>query len=110
MLSGALGLGGSSIFNPILLELGLPPAVSSATSMYMVIYSTASSSFVYFLYDLLDVYYGLWLGALCTMSVMVGILILTNVLKKFNRQSPIVFILSLVLFISAVTVTVSGAF
>ena len=54
-ISGALGLGGGAIFNPVLLSMGVPPSVSSATSMYMIMYSTFSSSFVYILYGMLDI-------------------------------------------------------
>jgi uncharacterized membrane protein YfcA len=43
-ISGAFGLGGSSLFNPLLLSMGVPPAVSSATGMYMVIFSTTAST------------------------------------------------------------------
>ena len=42
-VSGALGLGGGSIFNPLLLSLGCPPKVASATGMYMMIFSTGAS-------------------------------------------------------------------
>ena len=42
-VSGALGLGGGSIFNPLLLGLGCPPKVASSTGMYMMIWSTGAS-------------------------------------------------------------------
>ena len=35
-VSGALGLGGGAIFNPLLLSMGVPPKVSSASGMYML--------------------------------------------------------------------------
>ena len=46
-VSGALGLGGGSIFNPLLLSMGCPPQVASATGMYMIIFSTGASSMTY---------------------------------------------------------------
>ena len=46
-MSGALGLGGGSIFNPLLLSMGVPPRVASATGMYMIIFSTGASSLIY---------------------------------------------------------------
>jgi uncharacterized membrane protein YfcA len=49
-VSGALGLGGGAIFNPLLLSMGVPPPVSSATGMYMIMFSTAGSSIIYMLY------------------------------------------------------------
>lgn len=38
-LVGAMGLGGGVVFNPILLNLGVPPTVVAATGMYLIMYS-----------------------------------------------------------------------
>ena len=54
-VSGALGLGGGAIFNPLLLSMGVPPSVASATGMYLILYSTSSSSISYIAQDLLNV-------------------------------------------------------
>lgn len=43
-VSGALGLGGGAIFNPVMLSMGVPPSVSSSTGMYMVLFSNLGSS------------------------------------------------------------------
>ena len=40
---GCLGIGGGMIFNPLLLELGMLPTVSSATGMYLVMFSSLST-------------------------------------------------------------------
>ncbi len=48
-VSGALGLGGGAIFNPVLLSMGIPPSVSSSTGMYLVMFTTLGSSITYFL-------------------------------------------------------------
>ena len=77
-ISGALGLGGGTIFNPILLNMGLPPSVASSTSMYLVFFSTASSSVLYFIYGLLDIYYAMWLGLWAIIGTVAGLIILNN--------------------------------
>ena len=46
-VSGALGLGGGAIFNPVMLSMGIPPAVSSSTGMYLVMFTTFGSSITY---------------------------------------------------------------
>ena len=46
-VSGALGLGGGAIFNPVLLSMGIPPGVSSSTGMYLVMFTTFGSSITY---------------------------------------------------------------
>ena len=51
LVAGALGLGGGSIYNPALLALGIPPKVSAASGLYLVIFSKIASVLVYFLND-----------------------------------------------------------
>mmetsp|Transcript_32873 Transcript_32873/g.23760 ORF Transcript_32873/g.23760 Transcript_32873/m.23760 type:complete len:89 (-) Transcript_32873:215-481(-) len=46
LAAGSFGVGPGLIFNPIMIAIGLHPAVASATGMYMVIYSTLSASIV----------------------------------------------------------------
>ena len=49
-LSSSLGLGGGVIFNPVLLLLGMPPYVVSATGLYMVTFAKIASTVVYVIY------------------------------------------------------------
>lgn len=53
-VSGAFGLGGGSVFNPLMIELGVPPTVSTSTGMYMIMFSTAASSVIYITYGALN--------------------------------------------------------
>jgi uncharacterized membrane protein YfcA len=48
-VAGALGLGGGVIFNPLLLSMGVPPIVSSATGMYLITFSKIAACLIYFL-------------------------------------------------------------
>ena len=105
-VSGALGLGGGAIFNPLLLSMGVPPAVASSTGMYMIMFSTAGSSITYAVFGTLNISYGLWIGGWCAVASIIGLYILNKVVKKFDRQSPIVFLLTFVLGLSALLVPV----
>ena len=84
-MSGALGLGGGSIFNPLLLSLGVPPKVASATGMYMIIFSTGASTAAYIISGMLDLTYGFWVGGFCVVGTIVGMLLLNNFVKKLGR-------------------------
>lgn len=53
-ISGALGLGGGSIFNPVLISMNMAPSASSATGKYMIMFSKLASVLVYFIYGLLN--------------------------------------------------------
>lgn len=84
-VSGALGLGGGAIFNPLLLSMGLPPKVASASGMYMIIFATGASTMTYILNGMLDVYYGVWVGSFCVIGTFFGMKLLDNLMKKFDR-------------------------
>lgn len=107
-VSGALGLGGGSIFNPLLLSMGCNPIVASATGMYMIIFSTGASTITYVFADMLDITYGLWIGSFCILGTMLGMFLLQKLMKKLRRQSPLVILLSFILGISAVAVPLFG--
>ena len=85
MVSGALGLGGGSIFNPIMIAMGVPPLVSTSTGMYMVMYSTAASTLMYLGYGTLQIVVGLWLSFWGSAGIMVGVSIVDSLIKKYNR-------------------------
>ena len=53
-VSGALGLGGGSIFTPLLLYMKVPASVAAATGMYMIMFSTIASCTLYVMYQILD--------------------------------------------------------
>lgn len=109
IVCGALGLGGGTIFNPILISMGVPPHTSSATGKYMIMYSKISSCVVYIIYGQLNIYQGLVLGAWKALGGVI-LLYFTNLLvKKLNRQSVIVLVLTFILGASGIIVPILGA-
>lgn len=108
-MSGALGLGGGAIFNPLLLSLGVQPSVASATGMYMILFSTSGSSVIYIIHKMLNLQFSMWLGFWCSSGSLVGLYILNKIIKRFDRQSPVVFALTIVLALSSLLVPIFGA-
>ena len=108
-MSGALGLGGGAIFNPVLLSMGIPPAVSSSTGMYLVMFTTFGSSITYTIQGTMNIEYAVWTGAWCVLGSFMGMKLLDVLMKKYNRQSPIVFLLTGILGLSALLIPVFGA-
>lgn len=105
-ISGALGLGGGSIFNPLMIAMGVPPSVSTSTGMYMILLSTFSSTVLYISYDKLNISYGLWLGFWTSLGILYGLKVIKALLSKYNRQSIIVFTLCGVMGASALMVPI----
>ena len=83
LVSGAFGLGGGSVFGPVLLYLGVAPKVVSATSMYMIMYSTVSSSLMYIIVGTLDIGYAFWISLWSVCGTIIGMKILDSIMKRF---------------------------
>lgn len=49
VMAGLLGIGGGLILGPLLLELGLHPMVSTATSNFLVLFTSSSTSIQFIL-------------------------------------------------------------
>ena len=84
-VAGALGLGGGVIFNPLLLSMGVPPKVSSATGMYLITFSKIATCVIYFIYGELKMDYGLWIAAWSTIGAILGLKGANWYMEKFGR-------------------------
>lgn len=105
-VSGAFGLGGGSIFNPLLIEMGLPASVSAATGMYMVMVSSVATSVMYATYGTLDYEYAAWLSLWTVLGLIYSLSKLSTYIKQTNRHSIIVFLMTAILGVSALLVPI----
>ena len=106
-VGGALGLGGGSIFNPLMISMGMPPSVATSTSSYMIMLSTGASCVMYTMYGTLDMNFAIWLSFWCAFGIILGIMLLDWLILRFNgRQSLLVFCLVGMLIFSALLVAV----
>jgi uncharacterized membrane protein YfcA len=107
-VAGALGLGGGSIYNPVLLAMGVPPKVSSATGLYLVSYSTFAASLIFILNDSLDIRYGLWISLWSVIGTLFGLCAANWYMKKSGRQSIIVWCLVIIFVLSTIAIPLFG--
>lgn len=84
-VSGALGIGGGSIYNPCLLAMGVHPKVSSATGMYLVMFSVINSCVVNWQQDNMNFEYGAWLGLLASAASICGLFFADLYIKRTGR-------------------------
>jgi uncharacterized membrane protein YfcA len=84
-VAGALGLGGGVIFNPLLLAMGVPPKVSSATGMYIITFSKIATCLIYLLYGLLMMDYALWIAFWSSIGAIIGLKGANWYMEKFGK-------------------------
>jgi len=66
----------------MLMAMGVPPKVSSSTGMYLIAFSTFSTSFLYLVFGNLVVDYGLWAAGWSCFGSIVGLHFANIYLKK----------------------------
>ena len=57
---------------------------------------------------MLKINYGLWVGAWCVVGTLVGMQLIERLMKKWDRQSPLVILLAFILGIRAFAVLYFG--
>ncbi|XP_016191285.2 sulfite exporter TauE/SafE family protein 3 isoform X1 [Arachis ipaensis] len=103
IIGGLLGLGGGFILGPLFLGLGIPPQVASATSTFAMTFSASMSVVEYYLLKRFPVPYALYFVAVATVAALIGQHLVRKLIAFLGRASLIIFILSLTVFVSAIS-------
>ena len=104
--SGMLGLGGGVIISPLMLDIGVSPQSTAASSSLMVLFTSSSTSLQFFLGDMLDLQYAGVMFFISMLASLTGITFIGKMIKKYKRPSIIVFLLAGITGFSAVLLPV----
>ncbi|XVE96535.1 hypothetical protein REPUB_Repub02eG0230900 [Reevesia pubescens] len=107
-VGGLLGSGGGFILGPLLLEIGVIPQVASATATFVMMFSSSLSVVEFYLLKRFPIPYALYLMGVSILAGFWGQYLVRKVITILKRASIIVFILSGVIFASALTMGVIG--
>ncbi|KAK9079315.1 hypothetical protein SSX86_000986 [Deinandra increscens subsp. villosa] len=107
-VGGLLGSGGGFILSPLLLEIGVIPQVASATAMFVMMFSSSLSVVEFYLLNRFPVPYALYLITVALLAGFWGQFFVRKVMAILKRASIIVFIISGVIFASALTMGIIG--
>lgn len=107
-VGGLLGSGGGFILGPLLLEIGVIPQVASATATFVMMFSSSLSVVEFYLLKRFPIPYALYLIGVSILAGFWGQFFIRKLVAFLKRASVIVFILSAVIFASALTMGVIG--
>ncbi|CAI9778960.1 unnamed protein product [Fraxinus pennsylvanica] len=107
-VGGLLGSGGGFILGPLLLEIGVIPQVASATATFVMMFSSSLSVVEFYLLKRFPIPYALYLMTVSILAGFWGQFLIRKLVTILKRASIIVFILSGVIFASALTMGVIG--
>ncbi|KAM3314050.1 hypothetical protein ACQJBY_033119 [Aegilops geniculata] len=103
VLAGLLGVGGGVVMGPLFLELGIHPQVSSATASFAMMFSSSMAAVEYNLLKRFPVPYALFFTSLTFVAAIVGQRVARKLVNWLGRASFIIFILSSMIFVSAIS-------
>ncbi|KAK6943929.1 Transmembrane protein TauE-like [Dillenia turbinata] len=107
-VGGLLGSGGGFILGPLFLEMGVIPHVASATATFVMMFSSSLSVVEFYFLKRFPIPYALYLMGVSVIAGFFGQFIIRKIIAILKRASIIVFLLSSVIFASAITMGVFG--
>lgn len=103
-MAGMLGIGGGLILGPLLLDIGLHPIVSTATSGFLVLFTSSSTSIQFIIMGMMKLDYAFACTLASTVGSFLGTLLIQRLVQKTGRYSYLIFTLVIVLGISTVMI------
>lgn len=108
LIAGLLGVGGALVFNPYLLELGVHPQVTAATSVVMILFSSGSIVLSFVFQHLLNGSYAAIFVPFCFASSFFGAQLVAWIVNKTRRTSIVIAILTFMLLLGALATGILG--
>eukprot|EP00301_Raphidiophrys_heterophryoidea_P026013 c8868_g1_i1.p1 GENE.c8868_g1_i1~~c8868_g1_i1.p1 ORF type:complete len:566 (+),score=155.35 c8868_g1_i1:210-1907(+) len=106
--AGLLGIGAGMIQSPMMLEMGILPEISSATAMFMVLFTSSSTAVQFLLLRTLRIDYALWYGSVGMVGAIAGQYVSDLFVYKYKRVSIMVYAVSIVTGLSAAAMGIEG--
>jgi uncharacterized membrane protein YfcA len=108
LLGGLLGIGGGMIMGPLLLELGMLPNCTQATSATTVMITSGAATFQFMFLGMMLPDYSAFFAVLGLVSTFVGQKGIIYLVERYETSSLIVFSIALVMVIAVVLMTIAG--
>jgi uncharacterized membrane protein YfcA len=106
ILSTYMGIGGGMLTTPAMISAGMLPEVVVATSSISTFFSTIISLINYITLGQLLYSYAISFAISSAIGSLVGLKVSNYLLKKFKRQSIIIFFVSFILLVSIVLIII----
>ncbi|KAL0873678.1 hypothetical protein Bca101_023383 [Brassica carinata] len=109
LLGGIFGIGGGMLISPLLLQAGIPPQITAATTSFMVFFSATMSAVQYLLLGMQNTEAAYLFSLICFIASLLGLVLVQKAVAQFGRASIIVFSVGTVMSLSTVLMTSFGA-
>ncbi len=104
VVAGLIGIGGGVCLGPVLLNWGLNPRVSTATTVTMITITSSTVSLIYVINGLVPLGYALFYFAVSLLGSLIGKSQLDSFVKRHKRTSLLVLILAGIISLATIGV------
>eukprot|EP00933_Yihiella_yeosuensis_P072287 TRINITY_DN80644_c0_g1_i1.p1 TRINITY_DN80644_c0_g1~~TRINITY_DN80644_c0_g1_i1.p1 ORF type:complete len:545 (+),score=90.33 TRINITY_DN80644_c0_g1_i1:33-1667(+) len=108
VVAGLIGIGGGMVLGPMMLQLGILPQVSSATTATMVVMTSSAAALVYVTGGLVPLSYAITFFWVAFVGAYIGKLYIDKLVKKYQMTSIIVLILASIIAFASVMMSING--
>lgn len=110
ILAGTLGIGGGMVINPVLLKEKFSPEVSAAVSGFVVFFTSLSTTTQFIIAGAFDLEFAFFIFIFSGIGSFIGNVVFKRILKHYNKPSILVWVLFILLGVSACILPPVGAF
>ncbi|CAM6050624.1 unnamed protein product [Sphagnum compactum] len=108
-MGGLLGVGGGATIGGFLLELGVPPQVSSATATFLMLFSSSMSVVEYSLLGRLPRDHAIFLTTMAAIGAFWGQSVVQQFVVRSGKASIIIFMLAVSVTFSVIVLGIQGS-
>lgn len=101
-MSGLFGVGGGIVKGPLMLEMGVLPAVAAASAATMILYTSASATVAFAVFGLIPKEYGILMFIWGFIFTGFGQILVNHLLRKYKKESFVILSIGIVICVSAV--------
>ncbi|KAI9908255.1 hypothetical protein PsorP6_004412 [Peronosclerospora sorghi] len=106
--AGLLGIGGGMVKSPLLIEMGLLPQVSSATSSSMILFTSSATTVQFMILGTLSVEHALWHGMVGFTAGLLGQLGMSYLIKKYRKSALVILLVAVFIGVCGLVMGVLG--
>lgn len=108
LVAGLFGIGGGIIKGPLMLALGVHPAIASATSACMILFTSFTAMASFAVFGLLVRDYAILCLIIGFVATLMGQTIMSLIFQRCQRNSYIAFCIGTVVLLSAICITLES--
>jgi len=109
LTAGSIGIGGGLVKGPLMLQMGISSTVATSTSSFMILFTSSSTVFQFWMLGRLDPRYAHIFPLFAMVGAIIGQNLLVAMVKKYKRQSLVTLWLCVAISISVACMVVSWA-